>query len=216
MGVRPRLSCMRGLSAVLIFWDPMKGNPSGSSVHGILGIVEWVAVSSSRGSSWPRGRIWVLRTSCIGRRILHSEPHGKSLQTRFQDGKAAVLPLLDAHQGRHSLYLTDESQVHPASSGSTQQLSLTTCSKRSCQGWIRTCIWDFGILCGTLRRVQWFSRQQTGAHMHSMHKPKGKQLLYAPRVRACEQFLETTTTKKQFYVKQYFFLLKPPIYYAFK
>ena len=52
--------------------------------------------------------------------------------------------------------------------------------------------------------------------MHSMHKPKGKQLLYAPRVRACEQFLETTTTKKQFYVKQYFFLLKPPIYYAFK
>ena len=38
----------------------------GSSVHGIFQarILEWVAISYSRGSSWPRGQI---RISCFGR-----------------------------------------------------------------------------------------------------------------------------------------------------
>ena len=37
-------------------WDPVDCSPPGSSVHGILqaGILEWVAISSSRGSSWPK------------------------------------------------------------------------------------------------------------------------------------------------------------------
>ena len=36
--------------------DPMDCSPPGSSVHGVLQarILEWVAISSSRGSSWPR------------------------------------------------------------------------------------------------------------------------------------------------------------------
>ena len=36
--------------------DPMDYSPPGSSVHGILQarILEWVAISSSRGSSQPR------------------------------------------------------------------------------------------------------------------------------------------------------------------
>ena len=36
-------------------------SPPGSSVHGILQarMLEWVAVSSSRGSSWPRDWTWV-------------------------------------------------------------------------------------------------------------------------------------------------------------
>ena len=36
--------------------DPLDCSPPGSSVHGILqaGILEWVAISSSRESSWPR------------------------------------------------------------------------------------------------------------------------------------------------------------------
>ena len=43
----------------------------GSSVHGILQarILEWVAISSSRGSSWPRNPT---RVSCIGRQILYN------------------------------------------------------------------------------------------------------------------------------------------------
>ena len=47
----------------------MDCSPSGSSVHGILQgrILEWVAMSSSRGSSWPRKRtpcLWT-RVSCV-------------------------------------------------------------------------------------------------------------------------------------------------------
>ena len=40
---------------------PMDCSPPGSSVHGILQarILEWVAISSSRGSSWPRDRIYI-------------------------------------------------------------------------------------------------------------------------------------------------------------
>ena len=37
-------------------WDPMVCSPPGSSVHGIFQarMLEWVAISFSRGSSWPR------------------------------------------------------------------------------------------------------------------------------------------------------------------
>ena len=47
----------------------MNYSPSGSSVHEIpqARILEWVAISFSRGSSWTRNQTHV---SCIGRRIL--------------------------------------------------------------------------------------------------------------------------------------------------
>ena len=45
----------------LTLCDPMDCSPPGSSLHGILQarILEWVAISSSRGSSRPRDRTWV-------------------------------------------------------------------------------------------------------------------------------------------------------------
>ena len=48
----------------------MDCSPSGSSVHWIsqAGILEWVTIFSSRGSSWPKDQTHV---SCIGRRILY-------------------------------------------------------------------------------------------------------------------------------------------------
>ena len=41
--------------------DPMDCSPPGSSIHRILQarILEWVAISFSRGSSWPRDWTWV-------------------------------------------------------------------------------------------------------------------------------------------------------------
>ena len=44
--------------------DPTDCSLPGSSVHGIFQarVLEWVAISFSRGSSWPRDRTWV---SCI-------------------------------------------------------------------------------------------------------------------------------------------------------
>ena len=43
--------------------DPVDCSPSGSSVHGVLQarILEWVAFTSSRGSSQPRDQTWIFR-----------------------------------------------------------------------------------------------------------------------------------------------------------
>ena len=50
--------------------DPMNCSLPGSSVHGIsqARILEWVAISSSKGSSWPRDQT---RVSYIGRQVLY-------------------------------------------------------------------------------------------------------------------------------------------------
>ena len=55
-------------SVVSTLCDPMDCSPPGSSVHGILQarILEWVAISFSRGSSQPRDRTQV---SCIAGRF---------------------------------------------------------------------------------------------------------------------------------------------------
>ena len=57
--------------------SPMDGNLPGSSVHGIsqARILEWVAISYSRGSSWPRDLTWVSCVSCIGRGVLYLPLH---------------------------------------------------------------------------------------------------------------------------------------------
>ena len=54
----------------MTLWDRMDCSQPGSSVHGILQaiILEWVPISSSRGSSQPRDST---RISCIGRQILY-------------------------------------------------------------------------------------------------------------------------------------------------
>ena len=56
----------------LTLCDPMDCSPPGSSVHGILQarILEWVPISSSRGSSRPRNWTPVSCISWIGRQIL--------------------------------------------------------------------------------------------------------------------------------------------------
>ena len=66
--VNQKLSCC-SVKLCLILCDPMDCIPPGFSVHGILQprILEWVAISSSRGSSWTMGGSWI---SCITGRLL--------------------------------------------------------------------------------------------------------------------------------------------------
>ena len=61
--------------------DPINCRSSGSSVHGILQarILEWVALSYSRGPSPPRDGMRVSRVSCIGRWFFTTAPPGKLL-----------------------------------------------------------------------------------------------------------------------------------------
>ena len=57
----------------LTLCNPMDCSPAGSFVRGIsqARILEWVAISFLRRSSWPRDRASVSYVSCIGRWILH-------------------------------------------------------------------------------------------------------------------------------------------------
>ena len=59
--------------------QPVDCSSPGSSVHGIsqARILEWVAISFSRGSCWPRG--WT-HISCIAGRFFTTELMGKPLQ----------------------------------------------------------------------------------------------------------------------------------------
>ena len=69
--------CAKSLQSCLTLCDPMDCSPPGSSVHGIhqAGILEWVAMPSSRGSSPPRDRTRVSYISYIGRRFLYHWCH---------------------------------------------------------------------------------------------------------------------------------------------
>ena len=62
-----------------ILCNPMDINPPGSSVHGIFKarILEWVANSSSRRSSWLRDRIHISCVCCIISGFFTAESLGK-------------------------------------------------------------------------------------------------------------------------------------------
>ena len=69
MGVGHALCCSVPQTR-LVLCKPTDCSPPGSSVHGNsqARILEWIAISFSRGSSQPRDQT---RVSCIGRRILY-------------------------------------------------------------------------------------------------------------------------------------------------
>ena len=65
-----KVTCHYPCLYVQVFCDPMNCIPPGSSGHGIslARILEWVLISSSRGSYWPRDQTHIF---CIGRQILY-------------------------------------------------------------------------------------------------------------------------------------------------
>ena len=68
----------RSLQSHSTLCDPMDNSPADSSAHGILQtrILQWVAMLSSRGFSWPRD--WTMSlTSPDVRQILYRVPPGK-------------------------------------------------------------------------------------------------------------------------------------------
>ena len=93
-------------------WDPMDCNPPASSVHGIFlaKILEWVVMSSSRGSIRPRDGIHV---SCIGMQILYhwaigeAHHHLSGFHKRSIPGEGQDNPLqyscLETPHGQRSL-----------------------------------------------------------------------------------------------------------------
>ena len=60
---------------VQLFCDPIDCSPAGSSVHGILQvrILEWVAMPSSRGSSWPRDETCISMSLAMAGRLSYHQ-----------------------------------------------------------------------------------------------------------------------------------------------
>ena len=110
------LQCMKVKSesevaqSCLTLSNPMDCSLPGSSVLGTsqARILEWVAISFSRGSSWPRDRTQV---SCIAGGFFTTEPPGKALvalggsqnshASRTSTGWRAPNPVLRGHLQRH-------------------------------------------------------------------------------------------------------------------
>ena len=69
--------CVKFLPSCPNFCDRRDCSLPGSFVHRILQakILQWVAMSSSRGSSWFRDRTHVCYVSCTGRWILYHQCH---------------------------------------------------------------------------------------------------------------------------------------------
>ena len=84
------LSCF---SPVRFFCDPMDYSPPDSSVCGIsqARILEWVAMSSSRGFSQPRDQTHISCSSCIAGRFFTDEPPGNRSKVHEHPWKIKTL-----------------------------------------------------------------------------------------------------------------------------
>ena len=69
--------CTKLLQSCPTLCHPLDCSLPGSSVHGIsqARVLEWVAISSSRGSSWPRDQTHVSYFSCFGWWVLYHWRH---------------------------------------------------------------------------------------------------------------------------------------------
>ena len=102
--VKSAWMCAKSLQSCLTICNPMGYRPPGTSVHGILqaGILEWVAMPSSRGSSRSRDQTCVSHNSCIAGGFFTGEPSGKPKQeylpqnckTSFFPSSATNLPVI--------------------------------------------------------------------------------------------------------------------------
>ena len=87
-------ACAQSFSRVRLFatlWTIY--SPPGSSVHGICQprILEWVAVSSSRGSPQPRDQTRISCVSCTSRRVLYRRAPEKPRACPSPRGACPVL-----------------------------------------------------------------------------------------------------------------------------
>ena len=102
---------VQGLSYIWLFCNPVDCSPPGFSILGIsqARILEWVAISFSRGSSWPRDWTWV---SCIGRWNLY---HWDTFSLVTQFGLTLCDPMDCSKPGfpiHHQLLELAQTHVH--------------------------------------------------------------------------------------------------------
>ena len=126
-GVIRRVCCTQSCPTLC---SPMDSSPPGSCVHGIsqATMLEWVAISSSRGSSWPRNRTRVSFVSYIGRWILY---HCATWTVREVPKCLCLLYLFLAFRGNFWSFSSSRKSSRPAHSQCVflgdQSFSLQVC-----------------------------------------------------------------------------------------
>ena len=70
----------QSLQSCPTFCNPLDCSLPASSAHEILQarLIDWIAVPSSRGSSWPRDQTHISYVSCIGKHVLYHWHHLRS------------------------------------------------------------------------------------------------------------------------------------------
>ena len=127
----------------LTLCNSMDCSPPGTSVHGILqaGILEWVAISFSRGSSQPREQTWASSVSCIGRQgfffffffFFTTEPTGKPIKCQQYHNKTVKREMDEQTSWWSKTWPSMLISSHP----STSILSPCSCSITTGMGLIR-------------------------------------------------------------------------------
>ena len=88
---------------------PLDCSLPSSSVHGTLQarILEWVAMASSRGSSWPRDQTCFSCSSCTAGSFFTTEPRGKPQSSLLCYQNTCYCFLRHGTSLHHSLYFPD-------------------------------------------------------------------------------------------------------------
>ena len=119
---------------------PMDCRPPGPSVHGILQarILEWVAMPSSRGSSWPRDQTLVC--CIVGRRPAEQRERGISHIPPLSSSISSVqsLPSQFSGEGASTLGIVDRVLCHPDTSSGVKYFSPTTANAQ--QSVFKSCL----------------------------------------------------------------------------
>ena len=114
----PPVLCAKSLQLCPTLGNPMDCSPPGSSVHEILQtrILEWVAISFSRGSSWPRDG------TSISYIYLHWQTGSLPLAP---PGKPSCIYFLPHKEGNRLVYPSPGQQTPPSVLDRSQFLKIT-------------------------------------------------------------------------------------------
>ena len=130
----------------------------GSTIHGILQarILEWVAMSFSRGSSWPRDWISVSCISCIAGRFLSSQG-----LLNYDNKLTSASQWLNPNSNACSETLQGRCPSH-SDSGIQAALILSRCPHGRSHRGKRPEIYTIALKCMSLKLTQHFCSQPIG------------------------------------------------------
>ena len=144
--------------------DSMDCSLPGSTVHGIIlvRILEWVIISFSKGSSWPRDRTCMFCGFCIGRQILYHWMGDATKEIYFFLTPSRILKSSAWLWGRKWL-VDQQTELLEGIKGTEGQLTVSW----TLSGSLSMSCWE-GLTC---RSPKWPSGTSNAIHASLAHTP---------------------------------------------